>query len=91
MITEPPVEERILTLTHGLNLSLPGIEIAPLYRPAVRKSMANVYYVDVWSAEESRLSHANYEHPEIMEIDHIWAPNRKLVDCTPPERGSNGP
>ncbi|MBX9447153.1 methyltransferase domain-containing protein [Dickeya chrysanthemi] len=72
---------------HLLLKSLPtqevGIEISPLYRPATDRSIHNVHYTDYTSAEDSREKHAHYEHPEIMDLDFIWTPGKKLSECTP--------
>jgi hypothetical protein len=73
--------DRIAILTYGLNLHLPGLEVSPLYRPTVRKAEHNVFYTDYCSAEESRRKHANYSHDEIMDIDFVWTPGKRLRDC----------
>lgn len=75
--------DRKTILTNGLAIERPGIEISPLYRPTVLKSHSDVYYTDYTSAEDSRKKHADYEHDEIMDIDFIWKPGKRLVDCTP--------
>jgi len=77
-------DKRYSFLTNNLNLNLPGIEIAPLFRPTVRKDEANVFYVDVCTADESRRKHEHYEHEPIVEIDVIWSPGTSLKDCVPP-------
>ena len=74
-------EENLLM---GLNLDLPGLEVSPLFRPIALKAKHNVYYTDYTdytSAEDSRSKHANYEHDEIMEIDFIWTPGKRLINC----------
>lgn len=73
--------QREKLLTMGLDLKRAGIEISPLYRPTVRKNIANVFYTDYCSAEESRRKHAGYVHDEIMEIDFIWTPGKSLNSC----------
>ncbi|WP_420072866.1 methyltransferase domain-containing protein [Yersinia sp. 2544 StPb PI] len=70
----------------GINITLPGLEISPLYRPVTDKKKHNVCYTDYTSAEESRIKHADYEHPEIMELDFIWHPNNSLISCVPDEK-----
>ena len=70
-------------LIDGLKIDHPGIEISPLYRPTILKSQSNVYYTDYTSAEDSRQKHANYEHDEIMDIDFIWKPGKRLIECVP--------
>lgn len=72
---------RVENLLMGLSLDLPGLEVSPLFRPIAIKSKHNVYYTDYTSAEESRIKHANYEHDEIMEIDFIWYPGKRLINC----------
>lgn len=75
--------DRNRALTAGLPLDRPGIEFAPLFRPIVAKARANVLYVDVCSDEESRAKHAHYEHDPIVEVDVVWLPGRRLIDCVP--------
>ncbi len=67
----------------GLPLEMPGLEISPLYRPIAYKSKHNVYYTDYVSSEESRIKHSHYQHDEIVDIDFIWEPNKRLVECMP--------
>ena len=76
-----PFVSRFHALTSEMDLSLPGLEIAPLYRPTVSKKEANVFYVDVCSAEESEAKHQHYEHDAIMDLDSIWLPGKSLSDC----------
>lgn len=80
-----PSSDRKHELLKGLNLHKTGIEISPLYRPTVRKEDGCVYYADYCSAEESRRKHADYEHDEIMEVDFVWTPGRRLRECVPHE------
>jgi Methyltransferase domain len=54
--------------------------VSPLYRPMVRRPN-NVFYTDYCSAEESRKKHSGYAHDPIMNIDFIWAPGTRLIDC----------
>lgn len=70
-------------LTRGLPLDQPGIEIAPLFSPITTKSQTRVLYVDVCSAEQSRKKHGNYEHDEILDIDVVWTPGMRLIQCIP--------
>jgi Methyltransferase domain len=72
--------QRVALATRNLKLDQPGLEVSPLYRPLVKRPN-NVFYTDYCSAEESRRKHASYEHDPIMEIDFIWVPGRRLIDC----------
>jgi hypothetical protein len=71
-------------LTAGLNLSSPGLEVSPLYRPTVKKPMYKVFYTDYCTADESREKHSSYKHDEIMDLDFVWTPNKRLVECVDP-------
>lgn len=73
-------KERILL---GMDMSTPGIEISPLYNPVTDKSKHNVFYTDYTSADESRKKHANYEHPEIVDLDFVWDQQFPLSSCVP--------
>jgi methyltransferase family protein len=70
-------------LIAGLQLEKAGLEISPLYRPTLLKSEHNVFYTDCTSAESSRKKHSNYEHDEIVELDFIWVPGKRLIECAP--------
>ena len=70
-------------LLKDLNTQQAGLEISPLFRPTALKAIHNVYYTDYTSAEDSRFKHANYIHDEIMDIDFIWTPGRRLSECVP--------
>jgi hypothetical protein len=76
-------EDRREILLRGLEVDKPGLEVSPLYRPTALKSNHNVYYTDYTTAEDSRQKHSNYEHDEIMEIDFVWTPGKKLIECVP--------
>jgi hypothetical protein len=76
--------ERHQFLTSNLDLELPGIEISPLFRPTVKKSESQVFYVDVCTADESRQKHKHYQHDPILEIDVLWKPGEQLKKCVPP-------
>jgi hypothetical protein len=76
---------RFRNMTSVLDLNKVGLEISPLYRPTVRKQDFDVYYTDYCSADESRKKHSEYDHDEIMEIDFIWAPGKRLKDCVSKE------
>ncbi|WP_263063332.1 class I SAM-dependent methyltransferase [Dickeya dadantii] len=71
-------KKRILYL---LDVKKPGIEISPLYSPITEKNKHNVFYTDYTSADESRKKHADYEHPEIVDLDFIWEQDKNLKDC----------
>jgi replicative DNA helicase len=73
--------DRVSVLTDGLKLSSPGLEISPLYRPTVRKHTHNVFYTDYCSAAESRDKHSSYSHDDIMELDFVWTPGKRLAEC----------
>lgn len=60
-----------------------GLEISPLFRPATDKKIHNVHYTDYTTTEDNISKHAHYEHPEIVDIDFVWTPGKKLKDCTP--------
>lgn len=68
-------------LLNGLMLDKPGLEVSPLFRPTVVKQECSVYYTDYTSAEDSRQKHSGYEHDEIVDIDFIWRPGKRLSDC----------
>jgi hypothetical protein len=68
-------------LTAGLSLNKCGLEVSPLYRPTVKKHQHNIFYTDYCSADESRKKHASYEHDEIMDIDFVWLPGKRLSSC----------
>lgn len=76
-------EIRKKRILYKLDVSKPGIEISPLYSPITDKNNHNVYYTDYASAEESRKKHADYDHPEIMDLNFIWNQNARLKDCVP--------
>lgn len=73
-------------ILEGIDLQTPGLEISPLYRPITNKNHHNVHYTDYTSAEESRAKHADYDHPEIMELDFIWPPSKTLIECVPNDK-----
>lgn len=82
MATYPQIIRRKYLL-EGLLLEQPGLEISPLFRPTALKSDHNVYYTDYTSADESRKKHASYEHDEIMDVDFLWLPEKRLMECIP--------
>ncbi|WP_039046414.1 methyltransferase domain-containing protein [Plesiomonas shigelloides] len=59
-----------------------GLEISPLFNPVTDKIHHNVHYTDYTSSEESRSKHKHYEHDDIVDIDFIWQPNKKLIECS---------
>lgn len=77
------VPERVRRLTDGLPLQRPGIEISPLFRPTVHRGEANVFTVDVCSAEESRRKHAETATGPIVDVDVVWTPGQRLMACVP--------
>ena len=76
-------------LLKELNTQQAGLEISPLFRPTALKGTHNVFYTDYTSAEDSRSKHSNYEHDEIMDIDFIWTPGRRLSECVPKDTKFN--
>ena len=79
-------EERVQILTEGLQLNGSGLEIAPFYRPTVRKPAYNISYTDYTTAEElikkhRHLSIAQQIAEETVEVDFIWYPEKDLFQC----------
>ncbi len=74
---------RIDEITRGLPLqSGRGLEIAPLFRPILSKSLGKVDYTDYMSTSELR--ERDKSHPEIanlVEVDFVWKPGARLKDC----------
>lgn len=70
-------------ILQNLPLQQPGLEIAPLFRPATDKLRHNVFYTDYTSTSVSREKHAHYEHDDIVELDFIWHPAEPLRHCVP--------
>ena len=85
-MTIQPEAKRKARLIEGLAIDKPGLEVSPLFRPTVLKSQCNVFYTDYTTAEHSREKHSNYVHDEIMDIDFVWTPGKRLIDCVPDKK-----
>ena len=75
-----------MSIIEELNSNDLGLEISPLYNPIAKKSNFNVMYTDCVSKKESIRKHAHYEHAEIIDLDFIWEPGRKLSICVPKKK-----
>lgn len=78
--------ERVQLLTEGLSLNGTGLEIAPFYRPTLKKGQYHIYYTDYTTATELIRKHqhvpiAQQIAAETVEIDFIWHPGYDLIKC----------
>jgi SAM-dependent methyltransferase len=71
---------RIDEITAGLPLQTGrGLEIAPLFRPILTKSVGKVDYTDYMSTAELR--ERDKSHPDVgnlVDVDFVWAPGDRL-------------
>jgi hypothetical protein len=69
--------DRLTRLLHGLDLAqAQGLEFGPLYRPAVQRNQALVYYVDHTDTDGLRAKYAAdpaVPPHEIVPIDIVWS------------------
>jgi hypothetical protein len=79
------MEDRIKRLVSPLDLKGLGLEVAPYFRPALRKSSHNVRYVDYIDNDEIAKKAASNPSPdkEIPLIDWVWTPGKPLRQCIP--------
>jgi hypothetical protein len=84
--TPNSLPHRTEVITRGLPLDRPGIEIAPLFSPIVRKDRCQVFYVDVCSAEASRSKYDGTRRDAILDVDVVWTPGLRLRQCVTDDR-----
>jgi SAM-dependent methyltransferase len=59
-----------------------GLEIAPLFKPILKRPKYDIDYTDYMSTEELR--ERDKSHPgitDLVDIDFVWAPGKRLKDC----------
>ena len=74
--------DRIAEITKLLPLNGKGLEIAPLFRPTLKKPQYDIDYTDYLPTEELRARDGG--HPEsvnLVDIDFVWHPEKRLKDC----------
>jgi predicted SAM-dependent methyltransferase len=80
------MDERIRRLVSPLDLSGLGLEVAPYFRPVLRKCSHNVRYVDYIDNDEivkKAASNPSTEKTDTPKIDWVWTPGKPLRQCIP--------